>query len=229
MKVVTWNVGSYYFLGYAVRRGTSFHGHKIRDIYFQPELNGEFVSSQLAAFDADVVVLQEMHSLDDAAFIPALADYPYKTLVPNIHHEHSVLVASKQPFEITTKGDYACIGIGEVTLVPVHLDAHSAQARYADTKALSIATAGITPLIIIGDTNIWSRGKRCVFPADKRAYATLTRNLTDITTEFSSTSYFGLAFDKAFISSDLVVKHVSCPHVRSYFMDHYPLVVEFTA
>ena len=109
MKAISWNVGSYYFLNYAAKREKSFHGHTIRDVYFQPELNGGFVSAQLEAYDADIVFLQEMHSLDDTEHIPALVNYPHRALLPNAHHEHSMLVAAKRTFETRAQGDFTLV------------------------------------------------------------------------------------------------------------------------
>lgn len=228
MKVVSWNVGSYYFLNYAVKHRMAYHGTPIKSIYFQPELNGEFVSSQLASFDPDVVFLQEISSLDEASAIPALGKYPHKALLPNVHHEHSTLVAAKKPFEQTTKNGFRQIVTEGVTLLPVHLNAHHATARLADAALIAKMTEGRQRVIVIGDTNLWSRGNHCFAPKDREAYNTLTQHLVDVTTSIGSTSLFGFAFDKAFLSPDIHIETVASPRVRSHFMDHYPLVVNFS-
>lgn len=228
MKVVTWNVGSYYFLGYAVRRGTSFHGHKIRDIYFQPELNGEFVSSQLTSFDPDVAFLQEISSLDEADAIPALGKYPHKALLPNVHHEHSMLVAAKTPFEQAVKNGFHRITTEGVTFIPLHLNAHRSTARLADAALIAKMTEGEKRTVVIGDTNLWSRGSHCFAPKDREAYKILTQHLVDATASIGSTSLFGFAFDKALLSPDIDIKSAASSRVRAHFMDHYPLVLDFS-
>jgi endonuclease/exonuclease/phosphatase family metal-dependent hydrolase len=226
MKAVTWNVGSYYFLNYAVRRKKTFHGQPIRTIYFQPELNGDFVSSHLKDFNADIIFLQEIMSLDDTNHIATLANYPYRLLVPNVHHEHSILIAAKQPFDAEERGDFTLIQTGGMTFVPIHLDAHHAKGRYNDALSLRASTQGVKHLVIIGDTNLWSRGEHCIFPADRKAYKALAAHNRDITAMLHSTSYFGLGFDKVFVSDDIQAQGISCPRIRSYFMDHYPVVID---
>lgn len=229
MKAVSWNVGSYYFLNPAVKYKMTYHGVPIESIYFQPELNGGFVSSQLASFDPDIIFLQEVQSLDDTKHIPALHNYPYMSLLANVHHEHSMLVAAKEPFEARSEKGIHLIKSAGTTFVPLHLNAHRASARLADAALIGELAEGRERIVIIGDTNLWSRGKHCFSPTDRKAYAKLTKYLLDVTANIPSTSLFGLAFDKAFVSADVQITKVRCHHVRSHFMDHYPLVVELTS
>ncbi len=231
MKAMSWNIGSYYFLTHAVKHEKSFQGHPIRTIYFQPELNGEFVSSQITAYDPDIIFLQEISSPEDTKHIPALGAYPHTSLLANVHHEHSMLVAAKQAFRASVEEGFTLIASGEgMTFLPIHLNAHRAVARHADTETLKrIAAKHSARFVLLGDTNIWSRGDRCFVRNDRLAYHALTAHLTDVTSHLGSTTYFGLAFDKLFVSGDIKVKNITCPHIRSHFMDHYPLIADLTA
>ncbi len=225
MKAVTWNVGCYIFLNEAVKRGLSFHGQKIVDNYFQPVINGGFISDQLTKFDADIIFLQEIHSAEDIPFIPILAAYPHQLLLPSVHHEHQILIAAKQPFKTEQADGFTLVTVGTTTFLPVHLDAHHSTLRLADAKQIADLVKHRENIVVLGDTNLWSIGRHCFSPTDARAYHTLAAELTDISYRLGRTTPFGLAFDKVFVSAGLQGSTVGCERHRSHFMDHYPLVV----
>lgn len=226
MKAVTWNVGCYIFLNWAVKRGLSFHGQKIVDNYFQPVINGGFVSDQLTNFDADIVFLQEIHSAEDIPFIPVLTEYPHQLLLPSIHHEHCILVAAKQPFKTEERDGFTFISLGHTTFLPLHLDAHHSTLRLADAEKIAELVKQRENIVVLGDSNMWSLGKHCYSPTDGKAYRTLTQQLLDISASVGRTTPFSFAFDKVFVSTGLQASTVHCERRRSHFMDHYPLIID---
>lgn len=226
MRIVSWNVGSYYFLNYAVNHRLSYHGTPIESIYFQPTLNGEFVSNNLASFDPDIMFLQEISHLEEVQNLPVLDAYPHRTLLPNVHHEHSILVAAKEAIEQTSAHGFNLITFQGINFLPIHLNAHHAAARLADAALIAEIAKNSQRFVVIGDTNLWSWGRHAAMPKDRKAYEALTRHLLDATVKIHSTSLFGFAFDKAFVSPDLQVEHAQSPRLRSHFMDHYPLVID---
>lgn len=86
----------------------------------------------------------------------------------------------------------------------------------------------ISNLIILGDTNIWSRGKKFIFSNDKKAYKILTEKLSDFSKKIISTTYAGFGLDKVFGSKNIQVKNIESPKIRSHFMDHYPIFFDIS-
>ena len=80
--------------------------------------------------------------------------------------------------------------------------------------------------MILGDTNIWSRGNKFLFKNDRKAYKVITGCLRDFSKEIISTSYFGLGLDKVFGSKNLKINKIESLKIRSHFMDHYPIVID---
>jgi endonuclease/exonuclease/phosphatase family metal-dependent hydrolase len=80
--------------------------------------------------------------------------------------------------------------------------------------------------VILGDTNIWSRGRKFLFKNDSRAYKVFCQNLVDFSANIISTSYLGFGLDKVFGSKNLKISNVESPKIRSIFMDHYPVIID---
>lgn len=226
MKVCTWNIGCFSFLKYAKYLGIKFNGQKILHEYFQPKINGDFVSENIEKLNPDIIFLQEFYYPEDVEDINFLKNYPYKKFVHAWYHKHSILIASKIKFEIYDKDNFSIISCKGLNFIPIHLNSFSAQVRFKESVVLTQITDGLKNLFILGDSNIWSRGNFFFFKNDKKAYKNITEKLKDFSKEVISTTYAGLGLDKVFGSSQLLVFGISSPKIRSYFMDHYPVVFD---
>ena len=226
MKILTWNIGSFSFLKYSKHFGLKYKGQKILHEYFQPIINGGFISKAIEEINPDVLFLQEIYNINDPKYIEILKNYPYQKLIDTWYHAHSILIASKYEFTITEVGNFFVVLCNGVNFTPVHLNSFYAEKRLADAFILNNITSGLQNVVILGDTNIWSRGKRFAFKNDKEAYKIITKNLLDFTEKIISTSYLGLGLDKVFGSKNLKVVSIESPKIRSHFMDHYPITLD---
>ena len=229
MKILTWNIGSFSFLKYAKYFGIRYKGQKIVHEYFQPVINGEFVSNQIKKINPDILFLQEFYDANDTKYIEALKDYPYQKLVDTWYHTHAILVASKYEFTVTERDNFSIVSCNGINFIPVHLNSFHASKRLEDAIILDRMIVELPNSLILGDTNIWSRGKMFLFRNDSEAYKTLCRNLADFSKDIISTSYFGLGLDKVFGSKEFQVVKIESPQIRSHFMDHYPIVIDLEA
>ncbi len=226
MKILTWNIGSLFFLKYAKYFGFKYRGQKIIREYFQPVLNGEFVSNQIKKLNPDILFLQEFYDANDTKYIEALKDYPYQKLVDTWYHEHAILVASKYELTITESSNFSIVSCNGINFIPVHLNSFHASKRLEDAIILDHMVSELPNALVLGDTNIWSRGKMFLFKNDSKAYKTLCQNLLDFSKDIISTSYFGLGLDKVFGSRNLKVLKIESPKIRKDFMDHYPVIFD---
>lgn len=225
-KVMTWNIGSFYPLRYLKFFGIKYKGQKIIHQYFQPKINSDLVSRFITQESPDIMFIQEIYYPEDLKYINILETYSYKKLVNSWYHEHSILIASKCEFFIVEKDVFKIISCNNVNYIPVHLNSFYALKRYDDFVVLNKLTADLSNIIILGDTNIWSRGNEFIFKNDKKAYKEITRNLVDFSKEIISTTYVGLGLDKVFGSKNLKVSNIKSPKIRGHFMDHYPIVFD---
>jgi len=223
MKVLVWNIGCFSFLKYFKYFHIRSGGVDIRHEYFQPKLNGGFVSEKIGQIKPDIVFLQEFHEEEDVDSIDILNTYPYKHLIPTWYHDHSILIASKYEFQVLPEGNFYRVACNGFNFMPIHLNSFSAKKRFIDALFLSKLAEGIKRLIVLGDTNIWQCGHWFVFKYDKKAYRGLVKSLNDISRSILSTTYLGFSLDKVFCSKDIKVQNVTSPKVRSHFMDHYPV------
>jgi endonuclease/exonuclease/phosphatase family metal-dependent hydrolase len=223
LKILTWNIGSFSFLKYAKYFGIKYKGQKVNHEYFQPKINGNFVSSYIEKTDPDIVFLQEFYSPEDVQSIEVLKNYPHKKLISAWYHKHCILVASKQPFEITEEGSFSIVSYGGLNFIPIHLNSFSALKRFKDATILNDVAKTISNAIILGDTNIWSRGTKFLFRNDKKTYEVFTENLVDLSRQLISTTCTGFGLDKAFGSHNIKLTDIQSPKIRGYFMDHYPV------
>lgn len=106
------------------------------------------------------------------------------------------------------------------------MNSFHAEKRLEDCLILAELQKDKTNLLILGDTNIWSRGDRFFFNNDKKAYKIITEHLSDFSKNIISTSTFGLGLDKIFGSKNIKVIKIESPRIRNSFMDHYPVVVD---
>lgn len=226
IKILTWNIGCFSFLKYAKYFGIKFKNQKIIHEYFQPKINGGFVSKHIEEINPDVIFLQEFYFPEDIESIEILKNYPYQKLVNAWYHEHCILIASKKEFGIKEYKKFSIVFCEGLNFIPIHLNSFSALKRLDDSLILSEFSKNISNLIILGDTNIWSRGKNFIFSNDKKAYKILTEKLTDFSKEIISTTYAGLGLDKVFGSKNIQVKNIESPKIRSHFMDHYPIILD---
>ena len=226
LRICTWNIGSFSFLKYAKYFGIKFKGQKIIHEYFQPKINGNFVSEYIEKINPDIIFLQEFYYSEDIKSIEVLKNYPFQKLVHAWYHEHCILIASKKEFEIREDKNFSIISCGKINFIPIHLNSFSALKRLDDSLILDKFADGISNLIILGDTNIWSRGEKFIFSNDKKAYKVLTKKLNDFSRKIVSTSYAGLGLDKVFGSKNIQVENIESPKIRSHFMDHYPILFD---
>lgn len=225
MKILTWNIGSFSFLKYAKYFGVKYKGQNILHEYFQPHMNGEFVSGQIKKINPDILFLQEFYYPEDVKYVEVLKDYPYQKLLDTWYHEHSILVASKYEFALSKKENFHVVLCKGINFIPVHLNSFYASKRLEDSVVLDKVITGLSNVLILGDMNIWSRRQKFAFKNDKKAYEVLSRNLVDFSKNIISTSYFGLGLDKVFGSKNLQVTEIKSPKIRKDFMDHYPIIL----
>ncbi len=226
MKILTWNIGCFFPLIYLKYFGITYRGQKITHQYFQPVLNGKFGSDFIEKESPEIMFIQEIYNPEDLKYIPTLNAYPYKKLVHSWYHQHSILIASKNEFTVTEKDGFDIVFYNNINFIPVHLNSFSALKRLQDCTTLENISTTLPNTIILGDTNIWSRGSKFLFSNDRLAYQKITKSLIDFTKNIISTTYVGIGLDKVFGSNNVVVTHIMSPKVRSHFMDHYPVVFE---
>ncbi len=223
---MTWNIGCIFPLIYLKRFGIKYKGQKIIHQYFQPILNGDLVSKNIEEMNPDIMFLQEVSDPKDLEHISVLKNYQYQKLVNSWYNERSVLVASKSDFKITKIGNFYTVNCGGINYVPVHLNAFSAQKRLQDIEFLIKSLANIDNVVILGDTNIGSRGNTFLFKNDRFAYKKMTNSFVDFSKKLLSTTIVGFGLDKVFGSSNLNIQNINSPKIRGDFMDHYPIIFD---
>lgn len=223
---MTWNVGLFSFLKYIKYFGIKYKGQKIIHEYFQPIINGDFISKSIGKINPDILFLQEFYFADDTKHIKILKNYPYQKLINTWYHERSILIASKYEFIVSEKEKFSMTFCNGLNFIPIHLNSYYASKRLEDLITLNKITKDISDVVILGDTNIWSRGNFFFFRNDRRGYKIMTEHLLDFSKKIISTSSFGLGFDKVFGSKNLKITKIKSPRIRSHFMDHYPIVLE---
>jgi endonuclease/exonuclease/phosphatase family metal-dependent hydrolase len=226
IRIMTWNIGSFSFLKYIKYFGIKYKDQKIIHEYFQPKINSDFISKSIKKINPDILFLQEFYFSEDTRYIEILKDYPYQRLINTWYHKHSILIASKHEFTVLEKDKFLIISYAKLNFIPIHLNSYYASKRLEDLITLNEITKNLQNIIILGDTNIWSRGNFFFFRNDRMGYKILTKHLLDFSKKLISTSYFGLGFDKVFGSPNLKISKIESPKIRNYFMDHYPVVFE---
>ena len=226
MKILTWNIGSFSFLKYAKLFGFKYKDQKILHEYFQHIINGGFVSKAIEEINPDILFLQEIYDINDPKYIEILKNYPYQKLVDTWYHAHSILIASKHEFITNEVDNFFVVFCNGINFIPVHLNSFYAEKRLADAFILNNITSGLQNVVILGDTNIWSRGNKFLFKNDRKAYKVFCQNLVDFSKDIISTSYIGFGLDKIFGSKNLKILNIGSPKIRSVFMDHYPITVD---
>lgn len=216
-RVMTWNIGSFSFL--------KFHP-QYKHEYFQPNLNGKFVSEILGNQSPDIIFLQEVFDKEDLTCIPILKDYPYQKLIPTWYHEHGIACMSKQPIDSYKKHTFTVIVVNGVSYIPLHLHSFSAQKRLDDIYYLNKLITDIPDLVILGDTNIWQRKSIFLFQKDKQAYGEIIKNCIDITKDIISTSILGFSLDKVCTTKNININNAHVIGKRGKYMDHYPVVFD---
>lgn len=225
-RVVTWNIGSFSFLKYLKYLGARYREQKIFHEYFLPAMNGNFVSDSIQKINPDLLFLQEFYFTEDIKHIDALKNYPYKEFLNTWYHKHAILVASKSEFIVSKENGFHMISSGGLNFVPVHLNSFHASKRLRDCLNFKKQAEKLQNTFILGDTNIWSRGKLFLFGNDKKAYDAITQSFVDFSKDLISTTCFGFGLDKVFGSPGLKVAKIESPRTRGNLMDHYPVVFD---
>ena len=229
MKILTWNIGSFIFIKYFKYLGIKNIGNQpIENEYFQPILNGKFVSEQIREIDPDILFLEEFYTPDDSEYIPILKDYPYKKFINAWYRKDTILIASKEKIEIKMKKPYLYIisCCRNIHFIPVHLNSFQASIRLSEIKTINGLLKKLKNTILLGDVNIWSHGKVFLFKEDKILYKKLTTSLKDFSEHIKSTTFIGFSLDKIFGDTKLNIKNVKVIKKRGRYMDHYPLYAE---
>lgn len=220
-KVLTWNVGCFKPVEYL----KTYKGYAVKKQQFQ-QFNADFVSESIRQINPDIIFLLEITDEEDVDCIEALQAYPYRHLSKNTYHAHHILTASKMPY---TTGEYAGCALVQndgTTFLPVHLSTYHAAERLSDARKLDETAEGLQNVVVMGDTNMWSRGSVYFFKEDREAYKVLTSHCVDLTRKFRSTTRFLAGLDKVFVSKKFAHSTVHIPKIHGTFMDHYPLVIE---
>lgn len=69
LRICTWNIGCFSFLKYVKYFEIKFKGQKIIHEYFQPKINGNFVSKHIEQINPDIIFLQEFYFPKDTESI----------------------------------------------------------------------------------------------------------------------------------------------------------------
>lgn len=220
---MSWNIGSFVFLRYLKYFGITAHQYE----YFQPKLNGVFVSNTIQNIDPDFLYLQEFWFPKDSNDIQFLQTYPYKVFFDTWYRQKSILIASKKPFSHDILDGFPIIKCNGFTLIPIHLNSFSPTKRSEQIdKLCEILSTVKSPVILLGDTNIGSRQNKFLFSKDKQGYLKLTTLLKDASKDIISTSFFGFGLNKIFTSKNVRIEATLSPKIRGKFMDHYPIYVD---
>ena len=221
---MSWNIGSFVFLKYGKYfGGITGNQHE----YFQPNLNRDLVSNAIKNINPDFLFLQEFWFTEDAEKIDFLKEYPYRVFLDMWYRKNGALIASKKPFQQKLVHDFSIITCENLTIIPIHLNSFNFSKRYKEIEKLhGILSATAHPIILIGDTNIWSRKNKFLFSKDKQGYLRLAESLVDASKDIVSTNFFGFGLDKIFVSRDVVIEAVMSPKIRGRFMDHYPIYID---
>jgi endonuclease/exonuclease/phosphatase family metal-dependent hydrolase len=220
MKILNYNVGLFFFFRYI----KFLKLKSIKNEYFNPNLNGEFISDFIEKTNPDILFLQEIYNKNDIENINSLKKYPHREFVNTWYHKHSILIASKEKFSIFAKDKFHIISINNFNFLPIHLNSFSAKKRLMDANILNNISQEINNLIILGDTNIWKKENNFIFKNDKKSYKKLSEYLTEFSSKIKSTTYINFKLDMIFGSKNLQISNIKCPKIRGKLMDHYPII-----
>ncbi len=117
IRALTWNIGSFDPIKYIKNWGIKYKGQKITHQYFQPVLNGDFVSKNVVKINPDIIFLQEFYFSEDVESIKVLKNYPHKKLIDTWYHKHSILIASKREFLVSQKDNFAIVSYDDFNFV----------------------------------------------------------------------------------------------------------------
>lgn len=223
-RIMSWNIGSFVFLKFGKYfGGITGNQHE----YFQPNLNGDLVSDTIKNINPDFLYLQEFWFTEDADKIDSLREYPHRIFLDMWYRKSGAMIASKKPFSQKLIHDFHIITYQNLTIIPIHLNSFNFSKRLKEIEKLhEILSATAHPIILLGDTNIWSRKNKFLFLKDKLGYLKLTELLIDASKNIISTCFFGFGLDKIFVSKDVMIKAVMSPKIRGRFMDHYPIYLD---
>ncbi len=222
-RFLTWNIGSFIFLKFG-----KYIGLQSRDEheYFQPKRNGAYASDVIKNIDPDFLYLQEFYLPEDARAIERLEAYPYRLFLDQWYRKNGALLASKKPFTRIDAGGIPIVHYEHLSIFPIHFNSFSPSTRLTEAMAINRIAEGRQNTVVLGDTNLWSRGNTFLFPQDREAYSQLDTAFRDASKDCVSTSFFGFGLDKIFVSKDLVTSTVSSPGLRGEWMDHYPVFAD---
>ena len=160
--------------------------------YFQPNLNGDLVSNTIKNINPDFLYLQEFWFPEDADKIDFLREYPHQVFFDTWYRQKGILIASKKPFSQKIIDEFPIITYESFTIIPIHLNSFNFQKRSKQIdKLCEILSATARPIILLGDTNIWSRKNKFLFSTDKQGYLKLVKLLIDASKNIISTVSLG--------------------------------------
>ncbi|MBP9715125.1 MAG: hypothetical protein KBD52_01365 [Candidatus Pacebacteria bacterium] len=231
MRILTWNLGLSFFYKYYSFFGLALNGQRVKNEYFQSQYLDFFVS-KILEIKADICVLQEFYTKEDAnVLVLKLKNvYPYHQSVSTWYHKHSILVLSSTPIESEhlSNSGFFLLETNNFSFVPIHLNSFRALKRLEQVKELLKEIENEEVDCIIGDTNFYNftENNHSLFLGDKKAYSNLSNLFEDATKSLLYTTILHLNFDKVFLRKDIKFKNTTCLHVGKKGMDHYPVYLD---
>lgn len=227
MKILTWNLGLFFYYKYYKHFNFTLNGVDVLNEYFQIQYI-DFVIAYLKKEQADICFLQELYSKDECDLLRAglMGIYSYSEIISTQYHNHSILVLSKS--KITTREilatEFSYVESFGKNFIPIHLNSFSPKKRFLQIHKLLESSYGKIDFII-GDTNFWSYNNIFLTKNDKKSYRKLLEQFIDVGSYTKITSKMGLNLDRIFLSKDEKIISVNCPHISQKGMDHFPLVL----
>ncbi len=222
MRILTWNIGCFIFLKYKnLHKGIIDHSLE----YFQPKLNGNFVSGVIGDTGADVIFLQEFWQSEHVEMISSLKQYPYLFFMDMWYRKSGALIASKFPFTHKIEDDVTSIECEGYKIFPVHLNSYFSNERLRESNSIICRIQKDEKTIILGDFNIWSWGNFFPCRQDRKIYLNFKSVLHDASVGLKTT-FLRTGLDKIFVSQNMVVQRCEVLGTRGICMDHYPLCVD---
>jgi hypothetical protein len=226
MKILTWNLGLYYWCKYYKKFNLKLNNEKVEHEYFQKQYV-IFVADFIKKYNPEICFLQEFYSLEDIEILRSLLNgyfTDYKIL-NSWYKKESILVLSKSNIDLEKIQDTSFYKISSfgVNFLPVHLNSFSAVKRYNQLISLGKSLEGVD--CILGDTNFWSYKNNFLFNKDRLSYGFLiNKGFKYIKNNIGYTSKFFLNFDRVFYKGKHDTIKTEVVKTSKKLMDHYPVL-----
>lgn len=231
MNIMTRNLGLYSYMKYWRHIHNLISDQQHIDHEFYNTMQDSLIHQTISDYQPDHIIFQEISQTKDFLHLQqVLPWYSYSSIHHSAHPSgyHTAIFSqhkcnystdsTKQVFSSTTQED--------ITIIPVHLHAFSAQRRYQQISAILqlIQDQHRSKYCIIGDYNMWQFWKRFLFKYDKKSYHDLLQVTYDSWWELWATTTIGAKLDKIMCAPILKTTHIQILNIRWTYMDHYPLL-----